>query len=125
MTAHERPQLINFKNGEKVQPTFSAKEMNNRVARLRSRMAESDIDVALFTSIHNINYYADFLYCSFGRPFGLVITHNSHTTVSANVDGGQPWRQSLADNIVYTDWQPDNYFRALQKADPGQSPRRN
>ena len=121
MTALERPQLINFKNGEKVQPTFSAEEMNNRVEKLRSRMAESDIDVALFTSIHNVNYYADFLYCSFGRPFGLVITHNSHTTVSANVDGGQPWRRSLADNIVYTDWQPDNYFRALQKLIPGKA----
>lgn len=121
MTTLERPQLISFKNGQKVQPTFSAEEMNSRVAKLRSRMAKSDIDVALFTSIHNIKYYADFIYCSFGRPFGLVITHDSHTTISANVDGGQPWRQSLADNMVYTDWQPDNYFRALQKLIPSKA----
>jgi len=78
-------------------------------------MSDNKIDVALFTSIHNINYYADFVYCAFGRPYGLVVTHDAHTTVSANIDGGQPWRQSFADNIVYTDWQRDNYFRTLQK----------
>ncbi|MCY4218453.1 MAG: M24 family metallopeptidase [Gammaproteobacteria bacterium] len=111
----ERPQFIDFKNGEKVKPTFSKEEMSNRLTKLRALMTEQNLDVALFTSIHNINYYADFVYCSFGRPYGLVITHDSHTSVSANIDGGQPWRQSFDDNIVYTDWQRDNYFRALQK----------
>lgn len=114
-TALERPQTIHFKNGEKTQPTFSQEEMSNRIAKLRACMSERNLDVALFTSIHNINYYADFVYCSFGRSYGLVVTHDSHTTVSANIDGGQPWRQSFADNIVYTDWQRDNFFRALQK----------
>ncbi len=89
--------------------------MSSRISTLRACMAQHNVEVALFTSIHNINYYADFVYCSFGRPYGLVVMHDSHTTVSANIDGGQPWRQSLADNIVYTDWQRDNYFRVLRK----------
>lgn len=110
----ERPQTIEFENGDKVKPTFSLEEMSSRIAKLRACMTEHNLDIALFTSIHNINYYADFVYCSFGRPYGLVVTHDSHTTVSANIDGGQPWRQSFDDNIVYTDWQRDNYFRALQ-----------
>jgi creatinase len=113
-----RPQVIEFKNGDKVQPTFSPQEMNTRLAKLRNAMAKESIDAALFTSIHNINYYADFVYCSFGRPYGLAITHDAHTTVSANIDAGQPWRQSFGDNIVYTDWQRDNYFRALQRLLP-------
>ncbi len=115
MTKIERPQFIDFMNGEKAKPTFSKREMENRLSKLRACMTEHNLDVALFTSIHNINYYADFVYCSFGRPYGLVITHDSHTTVSANIDGGQPWRQSFDDNIVYTDWQRDNYFRALKQ----------
>ncbi|MDE0281804.1 MAG: M24 family metallopeptidase [Gammaproteobacteria bacterium] len=115
MSNATRPQTINFENGVKDKPTFSVGEMDHRVAKLRAHMEEASLDAVLFTSIHNINYYADFVYCSFGRPYGLVVTHDSHTTVSANIDGGQPWRQSLADNIVYTDWQRDNFFRALQK----------
>lgn len=114
MSNTKRPQTINFENGVKDKPTFSVGEMNNRVAKLRAHMEEANLDAVLFTSIHNINYYADFVYCSFGRPYGLVVSHDSHTTISANIDGGQPWRQSLADNIVYTDWQRDNFFRALQ-----------
>ncbi len=114
MTNQNRAETIHFENGQKVKPTFSAEEINNRVSKLRSYMADASIDIALFTSIHNINYYADFVYCSFGRPYGLVVSHDTHTTVSANIDGGQPWRQSFADNIVYTDWKQDNYYRALK-----------
>src|SRR5699024_9845803 len=64
---------------------------------------------------HNINYYSDFLYTSFGRSYALVVTQDKHYTVSANIDGGQPWRRSYGDNIVYTDWQKDNYLHAVQK----------
>ena len=78
-------------------------------------MINENIDAVLFTSIHNINYFADFVYCSFGRPYGLVVTDSAHTTISANIDAGQPWRQSFDDNVVYTDWQRDNFFRAVQK----------
>ena len=37
-------------------------------------MAASGMDTALFTSFHNINDYTPFVYCTFGRPYGLVVT---------------------------------------------------
>lgn len=117
----DRPVLLRLHNGEKVKPTFSAREMNARLSKLRACMASNDVAAALFTSIHNINYYADFVYCSFGRSYGLVVTQDAHTTISANVDYGQPWRQSFGDNVTYTDWQRDNFFVAVKElvADKG------
>ncbi|WP_092223788.1 M24 family metallopeptidase [Desulforhopalus singaporensis] len=109
------PDLKTIYNGEKVEPTFSKNEMERRLTGLREHMATQGIDAVLFTSIHNINYYSDFLYCAFGRPYGLVVTQKKSTSISANIDGGQPWRRTYGDNIVYTDWQKDNYFRAVQK----------
>jgi creatinase len=106
--------LKQIRNGGKVRPTFSEAEMVRRLKALRDHMAAEDIEAALFTSYHNINYFADFLYCSFGRPYGLVVTADQATTVSANIDGGQPWRRTFGDNLVYTDWQRDNYLKALQ-----------
>lgn len=109
------PDLITIHNGEKVPGTFSRQEMDTRVSRLRSMMEQEGIEAVLFTSYQNINYYSDFLYCSFGRSYGLIVTDSGLTTISANIDGGQPWRRSPADNIVYTDWQKDNYFSAVSK----------
>ncbi|MDH3474731.1 MAG: M24 family metallopeptidase [Rhodospirillales bacterium] len=103
-----------IRNGEKVTPTFSAAEMSRRLARLREVMAGEGVDAVLFTSYHNVNYYSDFLYCSFGRPYGLVVTPDKATTISANIDGGQPWRRSFGDNVIFTDWQRDNYFEAVK-----------
>ncbi|MEE8204226.1 MAG: M24 family metallopeptidase [Alphaproteobacteria bacterium] len=104
-----------IRNGERVAPTFSRAEMERRLGALRAHMAEAEIDSALFTSYHNVNYFGDFLYCSFGRPYGLVVTQDASTSISANIDAGQPWRRTFGDNLVYTDWQRDNYFRAVQK----------
>ena len=36
------------------------------------------------------------------------------TTVSANIDAGQPWRRSFGDNVTYTDWRRGNYWRAIR-----------
>ena len=110
------PDLIRIENGEKVKNTFSREEYLSRQARLRDLMARENIDAALLTSYHNINYYADFLYCSFGRKYGLVVTPNKIAGIAANIDGGQPWRRVVGDYVVvYTDWQRDNYFRAVQQ----------
>lgn len=115
----QMPKTIQIKNGEKVSPTFSAQEYANRQGKLRAYLAQNNIDAAVFTSYHNINYYSDFLYCSFGRPYALVVTQDSAVTISANIDGGQPWRRTVGtENIVYTDWQRDNYFVAIQQALP-------
>ncbi|MGH3950586.1 MAG: M24 family metallopeptidase [Pseudonocardiaceae bacterium] len=106
--------LKQIHNGNKVAPTFSATEMDRRLTQLRKHMAESGVDAALFTSYHNINYFSDFLYTAFGRHYGLVVTQEASVTISANIDAGQPWRRSYGDNIVYTDWQRDNFVHAVQ-----------
>lgn len=109
------PDLKSIPNGEKVKGTFSAAEMESRLNKLRKYMAQERIGHVLFTSYHNINYYSDFLYCSFGRPYGLVVTPSKSTSISANIDAGQPWRRTFGENLVFTDWRRDNYFRAVQK----------
>jgi creatinase len=112
------PHTKRIRNGEPVRHTFSAVEYARRQADLRRILGELGLDAALFSSIHNINYYSDFLYCSFGRPYGLVATPDKIVSLSANIDGGQPWRRTVGDNIVYTDWQRDNFYRALREALP-------
>jgi len=102
-------------NGNNIVHTFTDTEYKNRQARLRQHMAKNNIDAVIFTSIHSINYYSDFLYCSFGRPYALVVSQDKATTVTANIDGGQPWRRTFGENLVYTDWQKDSYFYALQQ----------
>ena len=107
------PDVKEISNGEKVIGTFSEKEMQSRLDSLRTLMSNNGIDSVLFTSIHNINYYSDFLYCSFGRPYGLVVTADKATTISANIDAGQPYRRTYGENLVYTDWERDNYTKAV------------
>ena len=110
--------LKTIRNGAAVQPTFSAAEMNRRLAALRAHMADRRIDACLFTSHHNIAYFSDFLYTSFARLFGLVVTQDGQTTITPNVDGAQPWRRTFGDNLVYTDWHRDNYFAAVKTLIP-------
>jgi len=113
-------QLISIQNGRKQTPIFSAAEMENRLAGLRSLMEIENVDAVYFTSIHNINYYNHFVYCSFGRPYGLVVTHDKLKSITANIDGGQPWRRGFGDNIIFTDWERDNYFRAAKQEMQGE-----
>ena len=101
-------------NGPRVLPTFSGTEMQRRLDAVRAHMAQAGVDAALFTSYHNINYYSDFLYCAFGRRYGLVVTHDASTSISAGIDGGQPARRTFGGNVTYTDWQKDNYFHAVR-----------
>jgi creatinase len=114
----DRPSLITLPNGEPATPMFSDAEMDSRLARLRRLMDETGLDAVLFSSYQNINYYADFMFCHFGRFYGLVVTPDNQTSISANIDYGQPWRRTYGDNIVYTDWQRDNYFRAVRRVVP-------
>jgi creatinase len=108
------PDLISIDNGERVRHSFSDAEYANRIAKLRAMMARNNVDTVLFTSYHNINYYSDFLYCSFGRFYGLVVTQDKSIIIAANIDGGQPWRKGVCDRaVIYTDWQQGNYFRAI------------
>ncbi|QGX99909.1 M24 family metallopeptidase [Roseovarius faecimaris] len=123
MTAHPtttqfaqtaRPEMYRFHNGEKAPLPFDASEYDARLKGLRAIMAAQEVDAVVFTSMHNIAYYSGFLYCAFGRPYGLVVTPTESVTISAGIDAGQPWRRSHLDNITYTDWQRDNYWRAVR-----------
>ncbi len=119
MTAHQeftnisRPDMYRFHNGEKAALPFDSTEYDTRLAGLRSIMESLKVDAVVFTSMHNIAYYSGFLYCAFGRPYGLVVTATDSVTISAGIDAGQPWRRCHQDNITYTDWQRDNYWRAI------------
>ncbi len=112
------PDTKSIPNGDRVQGTFSEAEMDARLSVLRELMGRQGLDAVLFTSIHNVNYYSDFLYCSFGRPYGLVVTGERSTSISANIDAGQPGRRTFGENLVYTDWRRDNYLRAVQQLVP-------
>ena len=110
---NNRPEFFTSHNGDKAPLPFSKGEYERRLTSLRKVMADRDIPVVLLTSMQNIAYYSGFLYCSFGRPYGCVVTQDACTTVSANIDAGQPWRRSVEDNVIYTDWQRNNYWRAV------------
>ena len=108
----ERPRHYRFHQGQKALP-FTADEYEARLAKLRASMAEKGIDACVLTSMHNVAYYSGFLYCAFGRPYGLVVTATDNVTFSAGIDAAQPWRRSHGDNITFTDWERNNYWRAV------------
>ena len=109
----ERPQNYRFQQGEKILP-FAEIEYEARLAGLRKIMADKNIDACILTSMHNVAYYSGFLYCSFGRPYALIVTQSENITLSAGIDAAQPWRRYYGDNIVYTDWQRNNYWEVLK-----------
>ena len=109
----ERPDFFELKNGEKAKLPFSEKEYQNRLKKLRNTMSEQGMDIAILTSMHNVAYYTGFIYCSFGRSYGCVVTQKKIVTISANIDASQPWRRSHCDNVIYTDWKRDNFLRAI------------
>jgi len=109
-----RPQYFVCENGEKAPLPFSDAEYERRLAGLRKIMAARGVEAVVFSSMHNIAYYSGCLYCAFGRPYALVVTADRSTTVSANIDAGQPWRRCYGDNVIYTDWERNNYWRAVK-----------
>ncbi|MFA9420812.1 MAG: aminopeptidase P family protein, partial [Gammaproteobacteria bacterium] len=109
-----RPEFFQLQNGTKAKLPFSDAEYETRLGKLRTLMSDAGVDAMLLTSMHNIAYYSGFLYCSFGRPYACVVTADRCVTVSANIDGGQPWRRCFGENLIYTDWQRNNYWRAVK-----------
>ncbi len=118
MSAANRPEFLELPNGRKARLPFADAEYERRLTALRGLLAAQGVDAMLLTSMHNVAYYSGFLYCSFGRPYACVVTADACTTVSANIDYGQPWRRCHGDNLVYTDWQRNNYWRALRSLLP-------
>ena len=95
---------------EKVALRFSNAEYEARLRCLRAVMNEHGVSATLLTSIQAIAYYSGFLYCAFGSPYGLVVTADSSFTILAGIDGGPPWRRCYGENIIYTDWQRNNFW---------------
>ncbi|KRS17681.1 M24 family metallopeptidase [Roseovarius indicus] len=113
MTA--RPEFYRFHNGEKAPLPFAKSEYDARLADLRDTMEQMGASACVLTSMHNAAYFSGFLYCAFGRPYACVVTDTDCVTISAGIDAGQPWRRSVGDNITYTDWQRDNFWRAVRE----------
>ena len=109
----ERPDFFSLKNGSKSKLPFSNQEYEERLKKIRTAMSKNNLDMIILTSMHNIAYHTGFIYCSFGRPYGCVITEKKIVTISANIDASQPWRHSFCENIVYTDWKRDNFLKAI------------
>jgi len=109
----ERPDFFTLKNGDKAKLPFTEKEYQTRLNNLRNVMNKNNLDMIILSSMHNIAYYTGFIYCSFGRPYGCVITEKKTVTISANIDASQPWRRSHCDNVIYTDWKKDNFLKAV------------
>jgi len=109
----KRSDFFQFSNGPKIPLPFSDKEYENRLKSLRKIITEKDLDAVILTSLQNVAYYSGFLYCSFGRPYACVVTDKRNIVVSANIDAGQPGRRCYGENLIYTDWERDNYFKAI------------
>jgi creatinase len=109
----KRPSFFQLKNGSKSQLPFTDNEYKNRLSGLREIISNNNLDAVILTSMHNIAYYSGFLYCSFGRPYACIVTSKSNTVVSANIDASQPWRRCYGENLIYTDWERDNYLKAI------------
>ena len=109
----DRPDFFALKNGSKVKLPFTQTEYKNRLDKLRTVMNDNDLNMVILTSMHNIAYYTGFIYCSFGRSYGCVVTEKKIITISANIDASQPWRRSVCENIIYTDWKKDNFLKAI------------
>jgi len=109
----ERPDFFSLNNGSKSKLPFSNQEYEERLKKIRTVMSKNNLDMIILTSMHNIAYHTGFIYCSFGRPYGCVITEKKIVTISANIDASQPWRHSFCENIIYTDWKRDNFLKAI------------
>ena len=109
----KRANFFQFTNGPKVPLPFSDNEYENRLRDLRKIISENNLDAVILTSMQNVAYYSGFLYCSFGRPYACVVTEKKNIVISANIDAGQPNRRCYGENLIYSDWERDNYLKSI------------
>ena len=109
----KRANFFEFTNGPKVPLPFSDNEYENRLRDLRKIISENNLDAVILTSMQNVAYYSGFLYCSFGRPYACVVTEKRNIVISANIDAGQPNRRCYGENLIYSDWERDNYLKSI------------
>ena len=109
----KRLDFFQFNNGNKTLLPFSNKEYERRLIGLRKILSKNNLDAIILTSMQNVAYYSGFLYCSFGRPYSCIVTEKKNVVVSANIDAGQPNRRCYGENLIYSDWERDNYLKAI------------
>ena len=109
----KRSNFFQLKNGTKAQLPFTDNEYENRLKNLRDIISKENLDAVILTSMQNIAYYSGFLYCSFGRPYACIVTSKRSIVISANIDASQPWRRCYGENLIYTDWERDNYLKSI------------
>ncbi|HIW46907.1 MAG TPA: aminopeptidase P family protein [Candidatus Yaniella excrementigallinarum] len=116
MTDHDQvPHVFTQYNGQQQELTFSNQEFQRRLTRARQLLSSQNLDALVLTSMHNIKYYSDLVPSPFGRTYAVVITPEDSVTVTPWVDGGMPWRTTYGENIVYSDWEANNFHRAIQR----------
>jgi creatinase len=116
---HDMFHVMEWHNGDKAWAPFSQAEMGRRQEAVRAWMAGNDVDAAFFTSGPAITHLSGWLCRDVGRNRGLVLTRTDGSTISAAIEGGRGWRQSLGGNLSYTDWRRDNYWRAVRQLTAG------
>ncbi len=115
------PAVLDIRNGGRQPLLFSEAEMERRMRGLRERMATHGLDAVLFTSYHNICYFSQYLPVRFGRNYALIVDRERSVLVASSIDYGQPRRRAWCDDVVsYTDWERENFFRALRSVLPTQ-----
>ena len=112
--------VMEWHNGDKDYSPFSDAEMKRRQDDVRGWMAANDVDAALFTSYHCINYYSGWLYCYFGRKYGMVDhPRRGHHDLAPGSTAASPGGAAFGGNVTYTDWRRDNFYRAVRQLTPG------
>lgn len=111
--------VTTWHNGEKGFRPFSDGEMARRHGAVRAWMDRNEVGAVLFTSPHGVGYFSGWLYRAFGRRYGMVLTREGATTISSGIDGGHAWRRGVGQNVTYTDWRRDNYYRAIRQLTAG------
>ena len=111
----DRPAFFAFPNGEPrarcPSPPPNTTPASPACARI---LAAEDLDAAILTSMQGIAYYSGFLYCSFGRPYALVVTatraprSSPPTSTAASRTAARH-----GEALTYTDWARDNFWRAV------------
>src|SRR5699024_5768295 len=116
MTDHDQvPHVLNQYNGQQQEMTFSTQEVQRSLTRARQLLSSLNLDALVLTSMKDLNYCSDLVTSRFGRTYAVVITPEDSVTVTPWVDGGMPWRTTYGENIVYSDWEANNFHRAIQR----------
>tara|TARA_B100001123_G_scaffold449883_1_gene617299 strand:+ start:1494 stop:2669 length:1176 start_codon:yes stop_codon:yes gene_type:complete len=80
-----------------------SKVFENRINILKSKLKESNIDLALITDDDNVYYYTgyyDYLHMEFGRPTILIVPKEDKTIlITPSVDAGLAEDESTVDHI--------------------------